>query len=223
MLFENNTKTLTEQVSKDDLAKIDEWKKIIQGKLMPKIIECNTPLEGNIYSLNNHTEYYDYFLSKQRNISLCGINLKQNSEILEIGFNSGFSALLLLLSSHPSVKITCVDINYHPYTIPCFNIIKELFPDRIEILLGSSVDVLPKLTKKYDLIHIDGCHLTEIAEIDIKNSLSLINNNGIMIMDDIDYKDLNIIWNKYVDNYNLIDVDFEIHNCKFHSIKKYIR
>jgi predicted O-methyltransferase YrrM len=143
--------------------------------------------------------------------------------MLEIGFNSGFSALLLLLSSHPSVKITCVDINYHHYTIPCFNIIKELFPDRIEILLGSSVDVLPKLTKKYDLIHIDGCHRSEIAEIDIKNSLSLINNNGIMIMDDIDYKDLNIIWNKYVDNYNLIDVDFEIYNCKFHSIKKYIR
>lgn len=99
---------------------------------------------------------------------MCGINLKENSEILEIGFNSRFSVLLLLLSSHPSVKITCVDINYHKYTMPCFNIIKELFPDRIEIILGSSVDVLPKLNKKYDLIHIDGCHLTEIAEIDIK-------------------------------------------------------
>lgn len=206
----------------DDLGKIDEWKKIICDKLMPTIIASNSVLEGNIYSLNTYTEYYNYFLSKQRNIYLCGVNLKQNSEMLEIGFNSGFSALLLLVSSHPSVKITCVDINCHPYTIPCFNIIKELFPDRIELLLGSSVDVLPKLTKKYDLIHIDGCHLTEIAEIDIKNSLSLINNNGIMIMDDIDYNDLNVIWNKYVDNYNLIDVDFEIHNCVFHSIKKYI-
>ena len=206
----------------DDLKKIDEWKKFIKDKLMPKIIECNETLEGNIYSLHTHTEYYNYFLSKQRNIYSCGKNLKQNSEILEIGFNSGFSALLLLLSSHPSVKITCVDINCHSYTIPCFNIIKELFQDRIEILLGSSVDILPKLTKKYDLIHIDGCHFTEIAEIDIKNSLSLIKNNGIMIMDDVEYNDLGTLWNKYVDNYNLIDVDFEIHNCIFHSIKKYI-
>lgn len=206
----------------DSLAKIDEWKKMIQDKLMPTILECNTILEGNIYSLNTKTEYYEYFLSKQKNIYLCGRHLKQNSEILEIGFNSGFSALLLLLSSHPSVKITCVDINCHNYTMPCFNIIKELFPDRIEILLGSSVNVLPKLTKKYDLIHIDGCHLTEIAELDIKNSLSLINNNGIMIMDDIEFNDLGNLWNKYVNNYNLIDVDFEIYDCKFHSIKKYI-
>ena len=206
----------------DDLKKIDEWKKIIQESLMPAIKQCNTILEGNIYSLNTKTEYYEYFLSKQKNIYLCGINLKQNSEILEIGFNSGFSALLLLLSTHPSVKITCVDVNFHNYTMPCFNIIKDLFPDRIELLLGNSVIVLPQLTKKYDLIHIDGCHLTEIAEIDIKNSLSLINNNGIMIMDDIDLNDLSILWNKYVINYNLIDVDFEINNCKFHSIKKYI-
>jgi hypothetical protein len=206
----------------NDLVKIAEWKKIIQDKLMPKIIECNTVLEGNIYSLHTTTNYYEYFLSKQKNIYLCGNNLKQNSEILEIGFNSGFSALLLLLSSHPSVKITCVDINCHNYTIPCFEIIKELFPNRIEILLGSSVDVLPKLTNKYDLIHIDGCHLTEIAEIDIKNSLTLINNNGILIMDDVDIIDLDILWNKYVNNYKLIDTDFEIHNCKFHSIKKYV-
>ena len=207
--------------NRDDLEKITEWKKIIEDKFMPKIIECNTILEGNIYSLNTKTEYYKYFLSKQQNIYLCGINLEQNSEILEIGFNSGFSALLLLLSSHPSVKITCVDINYHNYTMPCFNIIKELFPDRIEIILGNSVDVLPKLKKKYDLIHIDGGHLTEIVEIDIKNSLSLINNNGIIIMDDIDFNDLGILWNKYVNNYNLIPVDFKIHDCIFHSIKKY--
>lgn len=206
----------------DDLVKIDEWKKMIQEKLMPIILDSNTILEGNIYSLNTKTEYYEYFFSKQRNISLCGISLKENSEILEIGFNSGFSALLLLLSSHPSVKITCVDINSHSYTMPCFNIIKELFPDRIEILLGSSVDVLPTLTKKYDLIHIDGCHYTEIAEIDIKNSLSLIKNNGIIIMDDVDFNDLDILWNKYVNNYNLTDVDFETYDCKFHSIKKYI-
>lgn len=41
-------------------------------------------------------------------------------------------------------------------------------------------------------------------------------------MDDIDFSDLGIVWNKYVNDYNLIDVDFDIYNCKFHSIKKYI-
>jgi hypothetical protein len=201
---------------------INKWKHIIETEFMPKILETNEVLEGNIYSLNTKTDYYNYFLEKQKNVSLCGSNLKPNTEILEIGFNSGFSALLFLLSSDPSVRITCVDINYHKYTMPCFDIIKKMFGDRIEIILGSSVDILPRLTKKYDLIHIDGCHLSEIAEIDIKNSLSIINDNGIIIMDDIDFKDLGILWDNYIKNYNLLDVDFEIYNCKFHSIKKFV-
>lgn len=201
---------------------INKWKNIIEKELMPIIIEINEVLEGNIYSLNKKTNYHDNFLEKQKNISLCGINLQPNTEILEIGFNSGFSALLFLLSSHPSVKITCIDINCHKYTIPCFNVIKKMFGDRIEIIIGSSVNILPHLEKKYDLIHIDGCHLSNIAELDIKNSLSLIKNNGIIIMDDIDFNDLGILWNNYIKSYNLIDVDFKIHNCKFHSIKKFV-
>ena len=152
-------------------------------------------------------------------------NLTDIVDIYPFGVGNEIKTLKIKqINLHDNIIFGAVSIIYNlEDKDDSFNIIKELFPDRIEILLGSSVDVLPKLTKKYDLIHIDGCHRSEIAEIDIKNSLSLINNNGIMIMDDIDYKDLNIIWNKYVDNYNLIDVDFEIYNCKFHSIKKYIR
>jgi hypothetical protein len=200
---------------------INMWVNIIETKMMPEIIQIGEILEGNIYSLNTHTSYYKYFSEKQKNIVSCGSNLKPNSEILEIGFNSGFSALLLLLSSDSSVKITCVDINFHKYTMPCFDIIKKMFGDRIELICGNSMDILPTLSKKYDLIHIDGCHLTEIAEVDIKNSLSLIKDNGIIIMDDIDFKDLNIVWNKYVTSHNLIDVDFDILKCQFHSIKRY--
>lgn len=44
-----------------DLVKIAEWKNIIEYKLMPKIIECDEILEGNIYSLNTKTDYYNYF------------------------------------------------------------------------------------------------------------------------------------------------------------------
>lgn len=200
---------------------INQWINIIEQEMMPEILEIGELLEGNIYSLNSTTNYYKYFSEKQKNIFLCGNNLQAESEILEIGFNSGFSALLLLLSSHSSVKITCVDINCHKYTVPCFNILKKMFGDRIELILGDSTHVLPTLNKKYDLIHIDGCHFTEIADLDIKNSFNLIKNDGILIMDDIDFFDLGTLWNKYIDEYKLKDVDFSIYNCKFHSIKKY--
>jgi hypothetical protein len=202
---------------------IKEWSKFIEEKMIGKIHEIGEILEGNIYSLDTTTYYTDFFLEKQKNVALCGKNLKPNSEILEIGFNSGFSALLFLLSSDPTVKITCVDINYHRYTMPCFNILKSVFGDRINIILGDSSYVLPTLNKKYDLIHIDGCHFAEIADLDIKNSLTLIKDNGVLIMDDIELKHLSDLWNNYVTTYKLVDVDFETVNCRFHSIKKYCK
>jgi len=199
---------------------ITKWKNIIEQIIMPKINEIGETLEGNIFSLDTTTTYYDFFKKKQLNIINCGVNLKPNSKILEIGFNSGFSALLLLLASDASITITCVDINCHSYTIPCYNLIKDMFGDRIELIVGDSNDILPELHDKYDLIHIDGCHFTEIANIDIQNSLKLINPNGVMIMDDTDFEDLGKLWNDYVLKYNMIDVDFPTEKTIFHSIKK---
>jgi predicted O-methyltransferase YrrM len=199
---------------------MDEWKYFIENNLMPVIKNLGEQLEGNIYSLHTKTEYYNYFIEKQKNIILCGNNLNKNTNILEIGFNSGFSALLFLMSSDESVKLTCVDINCHSYTIPCYNILKEKYGDRINLITGDSNVVLSYFNQKFDLIHIDGAHIEQIAEKDIQNSIKLINDSGIIIMDDIEFQNLGELWNKYVLLYKMGNPNFQLYPSKFHSVKQ---
>lgn len=198
---------------------LSTWKDFIEKELMPIINDSGELLEGNIFSYNTCKDYNFEYFEKQYNIALCGTKLNKNSHILEIGFNSGFSALLFLMASDKSVKITCVDINYHKYTVPCFNILKKHFGERINLIIGDSTKVLPNLDTSYDLIHIDGGHSTEIAVNDINNSIRLAKQNCIIIMDDVNVECLKNVWNECVEKYKLKDVIYDLKNSKFHSIK----
>jgi len=182
---------------------INKAKNIITNELLPIIKKLNEPLEGNIFMLHNTTEYTDKYIDKQINFILASKRKNINS-VLEIGFNAGFSTLLILLSNE-NIKITCVDICEHSYTKHCFNKLRNIFGNRIELISGSSVDILPTLIgNTYDLIHIDGCHLVNIAELDIQNSFKLSKSGTILIMDDTDYKPLYNLWMKYVINFKLL-------------------
>lgn len=208
--------------AKENIEKnIKETKIFINEYLLPIIDSTGEKLEGNIFMLHETTTYTNAFFDKQVNFILA--SSKQNiNNVLEIGFNAGFSALLMLISN-PNLKITCVDICSHEYTILCFKKMKEIFGDRINILCGSSVDVLPKLIgEQYDMIHIDGCHLVNIAEIDIKNSLQLCKSGTILIMDDTDNIELLKVWLRYSISYKLLSFyKGNFVDTKFHNIKIY--
>jgi predicted O-methyltransferase YrrM len=200
---------------------INQTKDFINNNLLSIINGTGEKLEGNIFMIHETTTYINVFFDKQINFILACSNYNINS-VLEIGFNAGFSTLLMLFSN-PNLKITCVDICSHKYTSLCFNKIKEFFGDRIDLLRGSSVNILPQLIgNKFDLIHIDGCHLVNIAEIDIKNSLKLCKSGTILIMDDTDNKELLNIWLKYT-NYNKLLSFFKGNfiETKYHNIKVY--
>jgi predicted O-methyltransferase YrrM len=101
--------------------------------------------------------------TKQRNL----YDLARDArEIIEVGFNAGFSCLLMLIANRES-RITVVDINDHAYVVPCFEYLNANFPGRLTLRLGSSHDVLPLLEeRKCDLIHIDGAHTFEDSRLD---------------------------------------------------------
>jgi predicted O-methyltransferase YrrM len=196
-------------------------KNIINTHLLPIIKNLNEPLEGNIFMLHETTEYTNEFFDKQVNFILAA--KKENvKNILEIGFNAGFSTLLMLLSNE-NIKITCVDICIHSYTKQCFDKLKEIFGNRIELIPGSSTEILPTLLgNTYDLIHIDGCHLVNIAEQDIVNSLKLCKSGTILIMDDTQDNDLYNLWINYSKLYNLLNFyPNNFVNTKYHNIKVY--
>lgn len=196
---------------------IDKTKKYIDTYLLPIIHNCGEELEGNIFMLHHTTQYTDTFLNKTKNISSLVLN-KSIKKVMEIGFNSGFSTLLMLLTN-PNVSVYCVDLGEHKYTMPCYQKLKETFGDRINILIGDSTNTLQYVDDKYDLIHIDGGHSTHVANSDIINAYRLSREGTILIMDDYDFHNLHALWDSYIIKYNLKKLHVQLYNSPHHDIK----
>lgn len=185
--------------------------------------EGNPFVEGNIFDLDEKfiKKGDNSFIEKRRNVV---ISCQNKINALEIGFNSGFSALLILLSN-PNIKLTCVDINLHNYVIPCFNQLKKDFGDRIRLLIGDSCSVVPSIVDKFDLVHIDGGHSVNVAECDIINTYKLLMNNAVIIMDDVDIYDNNQslanLWKHYVNIFSYKEPTFDLFISRHHDVRVY--
>ena len=210
-IFLNNIKDFTINNN------INKAKAYIDTNLLPIIHNCGELLEGNIFMIHHTTKYTDVFLNKTKNISNLVLN-KNIKNVMEIGFNSGFSTLLMLISN-PNIHISCFDLGEHKYTIPCYEKLKETFGDRINITIGDSTKTLQNINDNYDLIHIDGGHSTEVADSDIINSYRLSKQGTILIMDDYDFPNLHNIWDSYIVKYNLKKLDINVYNSPHHDIK----
>lgn len=190
----------------------------INTVLKPIIDSIGEPLEGNIFE--EDPDVKDIFLPKRKNVI---VSCKNKSKALEIGFNSGYSAVLILFSN-PDIKLTCVDIGWHKYMIPCFEQIKRDFGDRIQLLVGDSRFVLPNIYDKFDLIHIDGGHGLDIAEADIINTHNKLLNNSVIIMDDVNINDskhtLAKLWLNYVHKFGYKEPSFEIYKNDHSDVRE---
>ncbi len=196
---------------------INKTKLFIDDHLLPIIHNCGELLEGNIFMLHQTSIYTNVFLNKAKNISNLVLN-KNIKNVMEIGFNSGFSTLLMLLTN-PNMQITCFDLGEHKYTMPCYEKLKETFGERISIIIGDSTQTLKNVNDIYDLIHIDGGHSTEVANSDIINSYRLSKTGTILIMDDYNFPNLHNLWDSYIVKYNLKKLNISIYNSPHHDIK----
>jgi len=192
-------------------------KAYIDEYLLPIIQSCGERLEGNIFMAHLTNTYSNIFENKVKNISNVVLN-KNVKNVMEIGFNAGFSTLLMLISN-PNIKITCYDLGEHVYTIPCFTKLKEIFGERINLIIGDSMETLQHDREVYDLIHIDGGHSQEVANNDITHSYRLSKNGTILIMDDYDFIGLHALWDESIVKYELRPLQINIFPCIFHDIK----
>lgn len=184
---------------------IKDWENYIEKNLIPLV---GSHPEGNIYSKHLSTAKLDLMKPKQYNI----VNLiheYQPQNVLEIGFNAGFSALLMKMTK-PNINLMCVDINEHNYVAPCYNKIKTDFY-HFELIMESSLIALPKLIEqgfKYDIIHIDGDHRIEGAKKDFELCLKLSKKGTVIIFDDTDMEHLNDLCEDYVNKKIVRDYNF---------------
>lgn len=145
-------------------------------------------LEGNIISCGDANNVNMLLSEKRYNLFSIARKAKY---IMEIGFNAGHSALIYLLANNSS-KIQFFDIGYHRYSKLCYDFLDREFPGRLSIMWGDSLVTVPIFHTyiKYDLIHIDGGHSTEIAYGDIMNCKRFTHPDSIIIFDDTETEHL---------------------------------
>ncbi len=183
---------------------VSEYKDVIEKnrehfeKLESICLETGEKVEGNcFYEHLNIKSRISELIFKQCNHYTLG---SMSKSIMEIGFNAGHSSLLYLISN-PSCNVTIFDICEHKYTLPCFEYLQSVFPGRLEIYPGDSTITVPEYhnkhpDKRFDLIHIDGCHLANIADIDFHNAMKMA--SDILIWDDTQDHALNTLFNNYI-------------------------
>lgn len=196
-------------------------KNYINEYLLDIVNNSGELLEGNIFMYHHTTSYTDMFLNKTKNISNVVLN-KNVKNVMEIGFNSGFSVLLMLISN-PNINVTCYDIGEHKYTMPCYEKLKETFGDRLNIVIGDSTVTLQNVDAQYDVIHIDGGHATHVAESDIINCYRLSKDKTILIMDDYDFPNLHELWDRFIRIYNLKQLQIRLYDSPHHDIKYVVK
>lgn len=113
------------------------------------------------------------------------VKIKQPENILEIGTAIGYSSIVML-SAYENCKILTIEKNMDMAELAKENFIKASLLDRVDLIKGDALDVLPCLNGKYDLIFIDASkgHYKEFFD----ESLRLLSDRGILICDNILYK-----------------------------------
>jgi predicted O-methyltransferase YrrM len=121
---------------------------------------------------------------------------KRPNRILEIGSYEGASACFFsdILLDNEKSELTCVDpFDTGDKTSPVTNETKTLFMSniaksknygKIKVDEMFSSDFYAQNTKTYNFIYIDGSHLIEDITIDFNNCLKIIEDGGIIWMDD---------------------------------------
>lgn len=103
--------------------------------------------------------------------------------IVEVGFNMGHSACLILNNIPEDSYLTTFDICKYGYEIECYEILKKYF-NNIELVIGDSFETLKNIDGEIDFAFIDGNHAYEFVKSDVKNVKPKIKSSGMLLFDD---------------------------------------
>lgn len=106
--------------------------------------------------------------------------------ILEIGTAVGYSAMCFSDYLQENGIIDTIERDEERIKEAKENIVKVGVEEKINILEGDAVEILPTLNEKYDMVFIDAAKGK--YPFFLKEALRMLNNNGIILADNILYK-----------------------------------
>ncbi len=108
------------------------------------------------------------------------------TKILEIGTAVGYSAICFSKFLTENGKIVTIERDIERANEAKENINKMKLEDKINIIVGDAVEILPTLNEKYDMIFIDAAKGK--YPFFLKEALRLLADNGTIFADNILYK-----------------------------------
>ena len=111
---------------------------------------------------------------------------KKPERILEIGTAVGYSAICFSEYLYEKGKIDTIEREEERVKEALDNIKKAEVEEKIHILQGDAVEILPTLEEKYDVVFIDAAKGK--YPFFLQQSLRLLKENGIIFADNILYK-----------------------------------
>ena len=133
-------------------------------------------LEDHVPIIMDDTLEYIYKLYENKPIS----------SILEIGTAVGYSAICFTEILKEDGFIDTIERDEPRILEAKENIKKAEVEEKINIISGDAVEILPGINKKYDMVFIDAAKGK--YPFFLKEALRLLNNNGIILADNILYK-----------------------------------
>lgn len=106
-------------------------------------------------------------------------------DILEIGTAVGYSGIMML-SQYENSNLITIEKNEESSKIAQNNFEEVGYSDRVKILLGDCIDILPTINKKFDFIFLDGPKGQYIKYLPYL--LERLNENGILFSDNVLYR-----------------------------------
>ena len=111
--------------------------------------------------------------------------LSEGARVLELGAYCGYSAVMIADRLPPGGSLVSVEVS--PIAVEVARSIVEIagYADRVEVLLGSSTETIPKLTGPFDLVFLD--HWKELYTTDLQTleKHGLLHPGSVVVADNV--------------------------------------
>jgi predicted O-methyltransferase YrrM len=105
------------------------------------------------------------------------------ARILEVGTNVGYSAIRMSRHLKKGQKLTCVEISRELAETARSNFSKAGVSDRVEVIVGDALEVLPRITDSLDMVFLDAVKTDYLTYL--KSVERLLHKGSVVVADNV--------------------------------------